>query len=281
MSYPATPGPTNYQPAPGPADGWATPSPTQPSPAQPGPGQPAGRYPQLDRLIHTEEGFKRSIRYAGPIAGILSFVLAAAVLLLVYNVITTFGSLSDNKGATFWDMFMVTTGSNGTTNPMLVAMVWGPLVAIPVIVVLLVVRALTRNSSMNKVWEKFNRGGFLADLMPTNVTVSAGRTTTSLYAFGTPNVPPEWVATAAQQVHAAVSTDPKSPDAKTYTHKLNGNLGVAGVVKAANIIDPTIPAGIFLVSQAYTGPQPMIAIPAKEDLSTYRLYGFKKDVAIG
>jgi len=241
------------------------------------------RYPQLNRLVHTEEGFRKSVRFSGGIIAILSVVLTIGVLLLVYNIVATLRTISDNglPASYFWRVFMSTAGTNGGHDPMLVAIVYGPLVALLVVIVLFILRKLTLNASLAKLYARFSQGGFLADLHQAGVTIQLGRTATQLYVLGTPNVPPDWVGTATQQINQAIMADRRSKEARTYLRAITRQVGISGIATQANQTDPSIPAGIFVVSLMARGDLPAIAVPQSDDLTKFRLYTLKRGTPVG
>jgi len=259
------------------------PSYQSPSMSQAAPSQNTSRYPQLDSILRTEDGFARTIVYKGAATTALSIVLFVAVLAVVWNLVNTFQSLNDQGlpvGQYFWRMFFEVRNTSGNVDPYFLITVWLPVIAIPVLLLLLVVRQLTKGGSIAKVYAQYRNGGFLAELVPTNINVYISNSSQGpVYVIGAPNIQPDWVTAAVQRLQAGALSDPKSKECKAYQKAISGAVarGFALLAVQANKADPGLPDGIFITAQARNLKSPVrIAIPAGNDFTTLKLYQLQK-----
>lgn len=252
---------------------------------QPPVSAPTERYPQLSRLLQTEEGFTRSVIYAGGVAKAIPSLLVLAVVALVYNIIITLQSMGkyDVPKDYFFDVFFSVTGTNGNTDPWLVFWVYAPVVLIPLLIILWIVRKVTYGSSISKVRDAYMRAGFVADLVPTGLPAAMGNRRGVVFVFGAPNVPPDAAMMAAQRIAGIASNDPKSRETKAYVAAI-GKLAAVGLGDQATQIsqaDPAIMPGIFATAQmSLNDNRPRVAIPIGNDFTKLHLYRLKKDVPI-
>jgi len=244
---------------------------------------PPDRYPQLSQFLRTEEGFKKSIRYAGSADSVVAALLMLAVLALFYNLAMTIRVITQYHIA--WNQFLreffVVKSSSGVVDPIIVFMVYAPIVAIPLIVVAWIVRRATTSSALSKLHSQFVQAGFVAELVPTHIVVTvSSRTRARLYVIGSPSVSPAWVTTAAEHMSVRASTNPKSLEARSYVKDLGKAVSktlTSGAVQARQA-DQTIPAGIFITGQSSFGAESSVrvAIPNPDDKTQLRLYRLKK-----
>lgn len=237
------------------------------------------RYPHLSQVLATADGFKRSIAYAGPLMRAAGTVLLIAVVLLMYNINSTVRSLR-GSGYTFWQMFFTTNDYNGM-NPLYVLFVWGPLVLIPVLAVLMIIRQATLSSAIAQVHADYLRGGFVADLVPTGVRFSGRNQGGYLHLFGAPNVDPATVMGAAQRV-TALSTE-KGGQARQYKAAMaklaKQKQGYQAI--EAHTADPMLPAGVFIMAQYRTNtPRPVLAVPTGNDFTRLSIHQLKKSAPL-
>ena len=273
MSY-LEPPTGSYQPGPNPQ--------FQPNP-QPNPQFPSNpQYDQLNRLLHTEDGFKNSIQIPRGIDAILGVVLVIAVLMLVRNLFMTFSAMSQwhLSSRYFWDVFFTTKNTRGQVDPGIWAAVYLPLIAIPIVIALIVVRRLTAGSVATKAFAQFNQNGFLTSLVATGIPIQMGNQKGIVYVLGAPNVPAEWVVTAAQRMTASATADRRSPETKQYVKTLRKLLqGTIGqVTRLANLADPTVPAGIFVTTGYTRMANPIRVAAPTADQTRLSLYALKKNV---
>jgi len=243
------------------------------------------RYPQLESVLRTEEGFKSSIRYSGGADAALGIVLTLALLGLVYNLVTTFRSLSNNElpvGDYFFQMFFETRGTSGSVDPTLWAMVWVPVIAVPIALILILVSRSTRGGAVAKVYDQYRQGGFIAELMPTGIPVTMGNNKGMLFLIAGPDVPADWATAAIQQLRVKANADPKSRETKDFKKKLNsaGAVGTVGQAERAIETDPTLPQGLFLTGQQNNQAPVRIAVPVGNDNKRLKLWPLQKQVPL-
>jgi len=237
-------------------------------------------YPQLKSALGTEQGFKESIRYSSVVDSVLGVVLLLAAARLIYNLVATFSSLNvaglPVRGH-FWQMFLETQGK-GVTG----AVVWLPILAVPVVIILLIGIRLTRGGAITKVYDQYRQGGFVAELIPTGIPVVSNNTRGMLFLITAPNVPPDWGQAAIEQLRRKLDTDPTSRETKAFKFALS-SLTVPGAgtqAGQANKADPSLPAGIFICSQQSNQSLVRIAVPIGDDHTRLKLWPLKKGVAL-
>jgi len=258
--------------------------PAQPAqPAQSAPVQPQEHYPQLNQILHTEDGFRRSIKFTGGADAVLGFVLAVALIALAYNVLSTFQSFSLNNLTVtpqhFWWLFTSTTNTSGDFSPMLWAMIYVPLIAIPVIIIVLIVKRVTLAGSIAKVYDRFMQGGCIMDMLPTGVKWQVGNNKGQFYVAGPSSLPSDWLPAAAQRIAGIAANDPKSKQTKDYLKGLAKAAPTVSTVGPAGLGDPGLPQGIYLSLLTAHDGRPRIAVPEKAT-GRFNLYALKKDVPI-
>ena len=241
-----------------------------------GAGTPASasRYPQLEAVLGTEEGFRRSIRYTSGADTALVSVLALAVLGVFYNVMTALDSL-DKQGLSVREyllpMLFAVRNTSGNIDPVFWATVWLPIIAVPVMLGLLIYSKATRGGAILKVYEQYRRAGFVAELMATGVSVNLNNSFGALCAFASPNVPPEWMPAAIQQL--------RSQSVETLSGAVAMGFGKQAV--QGKVVDPSLPEGIFITGQAKNNKSLVrIAVPIGDDYTRLKLWPLKKDVPL-
>ena len=248
---------------------------------------PQERHPQLNRILHNEDTFGRSIVFTNGLDAARVAFIFIAVIGFGYNLIAklqAFGR-SGRPWGYFFQNFFDMHDANGYIDVGIAATIYAFIIAIPICIILSIAKKLTVNSSITKLYDQFNRNGFVADLVPTGLIIPVGNTKGQIFAFGAPNVTPEWVQGAVQHMVAAVTTEPKSREAKAYFKALSKVAIVGGLtgIQAgeANRADPSIPPGIFVTSQTRnTDTRPRVAVPVGNDFTKLRLYSLKKNVPI-
>jgi len=253
--------------------------------AQPTTAQPQDRYPQLNQILHSQEGFRRSIRFTGGADKVLSFVLAVALIALAYNVLTASQSFSRNHLTVtlqhFWWLFTSTTDTTNNFSPLLWAMVYVPLIAIPVLVIVLIVKRVTLAGSIAKVYDRFMQGGCVMDLLPTGVKWRIGNNQQGqFYVAGPSTLPSDWLPAAAQRIAAVAANDPKGKQTKEYLKGLAKAAGTVSTVAPASLGDPSLPQGIYLALLLGHDGRPRIAVPDAKGTGRFNLHALKKDVPI-
>jgi len=244
---------------------------------------PTDHYPQLNQILHTEEGFRRSIKFTGGADSVLGIVLGIAVLALAYNILSTIQSFApDGLTVTpqhFWMLFTSTIDTTGQFSPLLWAMIYLPLIAIPVIIVLLIVKRLTLDGSIRKVYEKFMQGGCLMDMVATGVRWQVGNNKGQFYVAGPSTLPPDWLPAAAQRIAGVAANDPKGKPTKDYLKGLAKAAPTTGTLSPASLGDPGLPQGIYLaLLVAAQNGRPRIAVP--DGTGRFNTYALKKEVPV-
>lgn len=119
------------------------------------------------RQLATREGFEKAVVPASGVTKALKAVLVIGVVLLAYNIFSTVRTLMENSApaSRFFEVFFSTLGTTGSTDPMLVLIVWGPVVVIPVAAILLVISMATRNGRYETAFSSYSSGGYVASAL--------------------------------------------------------------------------------------------------------------------
>ena len=256
---------------------------------QPAPATAQDKYPRLNRLLHSEEGFKRNIVEGGG--------AAAAILLLVVFAIGTFGyncymavkairgagySVSLNK---FIDMFIAGDDESKRIAG-LGLLVWLMLFCVAAAVVLWVIRRVRLNATLTKLYDRFCQKGFLAELTPAGVTIDVGnKLQADLFVFGLPGVSSEWVVWAAQQLWIANTGNPPGRLSETQSKALLklAHDAFGDDARQLNEADSSIPPGVFVIAELVVPELAhmsageglvRVAVP-RDDLTKVKLYTVK------
>jgi len=237
------------------------------------------QYPQLSRTLRTEDGFKDNVRVTTTLDMIFGVILAIALFFLVINIIDTVSSLSKQNlpASDFLTMFFITYDQNGF-NARLWAEVWLPIIAIPILVILLIISAVTRGSTLSKAAEQFSRGGFVSNLVSTGIRIQTGRNEYStVCTLADPSVPLDWARSAAQQM----STATKSSGARDYLKALRHARLNSSWAKPASQVDQSVPAGLYLTYLSGNLHNAVrVAVPDASNSGRFRLYTLKKKTAL-
>lgn len=75
--------------------------------------------------------------------------LVIGIVLLALNIFNTARTVAEYPGIDFMDVFWVTEGTNGANNVRLMVQVWGPVVLIPLGIILLIVAVVTRKGNQD------------------------------------------------------------------------------------------------------------------------------------
>ncbi|GAA3593026.1 hypothetical protein GCM10022198_16120 [Klugiella xanthotipulae] len=131
----------------------------------------------VSHTLSTSEGFSRHVKPESALGKALAVVGFIALLLLMYNVFSTVsGALDSGLGSRYWlPLFFSTLGENGNVNPILVAYVWGPVIALPIVLVLWVLRLATRRQLAEKVFAAYSQGGFLVKALGLPLAFNQGK----------------------------------------------------------------------------------------------------------
>jgi len=197
--------------------------------------RPYEQYPQLSQTLRTQAGFKDNVQLSYNPRWTLILTSVGLVLGLVFLGGWIFYSPAFAFGSLLIPLSLFIFGGN----------------------------ALAKSpAAYSKAAERFHQGGFVAALRPTGINwiinTSKGHYYKYVYTMADPRVPPDWATTAAQRMSAIAS----SPNYSTwYTGTLavdarsapprGGGMSTSWDgrpwARPANQIDPTIPAGIYLV----------------------------------
>ncbi|WP_125107060.1 MULTISPECIES: hypothetical protein [Gulosibacter] len=75
--------------------------------------------------------------------------LVIGIVLLALNIFNTARTVAEYPGIDFMDVFWVTEGTNGASNVRLMVQVWGPVILIPLGIILLIVAVVTRKGNQD------------------------------------------------------------------------------------------------------------------------------------
>jgi len=239
-------------------------------------------YPQLESALSTADGFKRSVRYASRADTVLMYALLLCVLGVFSNAMITFNSLNGRPVRDyFWPLFFEVRNRAGNIEPAYWAFAWLPIIAVPVILILLIVGRLTRGGSVLKVHNQYRQAGFVAQLVPTGIPVVSSNKN-MLFLIAGPDVPPDWVPAAIEKLRVKLNTDPTSSETKAFKFAVASATvpGAGTQAGQANKADPSLPEGLYICSQQNNQSPVRIAVPAGKDPTRLKLWPLKKNVPL-
>jgi hypothetical protein len=266
--------------------------PGYPQPVGPASGYPPAANPDLDPYgrvrakLQTVEGFGEAVSYHNASNRVINGVLTIFAAALGWNLVSTIRSLLQQSINIryFLDVFLSVQDARGGVNPWFVFIVWGPLVCIPVVIVVLIVRKATWKSSLEKGWQRYKATGFLAPCLPVGVVI--GNSKFQLAILASPLAPPPQVAAIANYL-GELARDPKSPAAKEFNKRLVKARLLARTTVAAAAVDQTLPPGLFFTALApavlngadIRQRRPFVVIPG--DQSKAQIFTLKPNEPIG
>lgn len=200
------------------------------------------------RQLSDVQGFQKAVSPASVAAKGFGVALVIGLLLLAYNLVSTFRTLSEyNRGSeSFFDVFLSTTGENFQTDPILVAYVWGPIILIPVALVLLVVSRLTSRKRAEAAFTAYSQGGYAAKALGLPVRYAVNNTRVVPQVLVPAHLGTEDVAAWMSGVAQSVSTLDKA-GTKKLTKTLVSKLGKPEVAIPAETVFPGSPPFAMLV----------------------------------
>jgi len=222
--------------------------------------------PNLDRLVHSHEGFKRAVGFVSG-ATIAVWVIALFFLVAagmwVYETVKWTAHLGEPK-ARFWTHLLAFTDGYGNLTDL-----GAPMVVAGLCLVLMIVFGIfakvTRTATLTKMYDRFCNGGFLTVLIPTGVTTRVGsKLTMHVYVLGDADMSMDGVSWAAQRIHSS-TVDAHGADYRAAMEgALKDNTDEAVEMRQ---FDPTVPAGLYasLSLVEFTDVVPYVAIPKGSD----------------
>lgn len=211
-------------------------------------------YATLPPMKMSLEEFRRTAVVPRKVAGFATVVGGILLLLLLNNARSAWESMDRNPWASFWDLFWTTTGTGGKTDPILVALVWGPVVLLPIILVLVVVDLLTHEGRVDKAYQRYLQDGWLAEQVPTGLTVKAGRAQVEVVVLSGPGQPAAGLAEGVARVGARVSAMDKK-------QRRAWDAAVAGRVQAGFAVGelmPELPPMVFACARQGKTPHAIV-----------------------
>ena len=234
----------------------------------------AERYPNLDATLRSRDGFAKSVMQPDRTNMVLTLIGIVAVLLIAYNAVRASRITWAHTAPSFFDVHL----RDGSLSPLLVILVYVPLVAVIAVVAAFAVGRATRAARLNRLYDRFCASGFLTLLIQTAITIKINDKPCTVFLFGQPGVPTEWVRAAARQVHDTAITNPPTREASLYAGSLakltRGEVGDWGMEYAYELreVDSRVPAGIYLMAQKTVNTDPRVAIPLGKNTSKLGLY---------
>jgi hypothetical protein len=206
------------------------------------------RYPRLRYELQDRSTFESDIEYTNAGDIWIGAALLIAFGAMGYNLVSTLRTIWSSKWLSMGDFFEVFM-STDDGNPIFVILVYAPFVCLVVGVVAWLVKRATLRSSVDAVHQEYLAGGFLADIWVTGGQLTVGKETQIIVAYAPPGFPDETVQAFGNWL-AAVSHDPSNPANKDIMKSI-GNIPNDTTAPALAItIDPTWPAGLWLVRSA-------------------------------
>jgi len=232
------------------------------------------RYPQLDDALRTREGFVTSVDArsdAYPFLIVIFFVGVAAMIAALWL------ALPYKPARLTWWQALLWFGPHGVgPDPTQIVITWLGLALIVVGGVWAIARQVGRHGAANRLFDRYQRGGFLARLTATGIPVRRGRATVPLFAFASPDVPDDVAVAAIERLRASAS------DSLAYVIRL-GRLTRSFLARgrALSRMDDAMPDGVFVTSRprVWSGGQLRVAVPVASDPTTVALFRLNRDVS--
>jgi len=228
--------------------------------------------PNLDRLVHSHEGFKRAVGFvSGATIGVwvVAIFFLGAVGMWVYETVKWTAHLGEPRTRFWTHLFAFTDGYGNLTDlgaPMVVAAM-----CLVLMIVLGIFAKLTRTATLTKMYDRFCNGGFLTVLVPTGVTTRVGsKLTMHVYVLGDADTSMDAVSWAAWRIQTS-TVDAHGADYRADMEgALNDNTDEAVEMRQ---FDPTAPAGLYasLSLVEFTDVVPYVAVPKGPDRSRMTL----------
>ncbi len=171
--------------------------------------------PEVSAQLSNPQNFSRAVKAPSASTKALSTVGIIALALLVYNLVNTITSLNKNglSSKYFVDMFFTVESYSGSVNPILVLQVWGPILAIPLIVVLLIISLSTKDARARKVFEAYQSGGYIAVANTLPLAVVSGRVSYTPLVLLSPladaNLSADWYINQVKHIEGLTSKEKK------------------------------------------------------------------------
>ena len=200
------------------------------------------------RQLSDPQGFQKAVKPSGAASKAAAVALVIGLLLLAYNLVSTFRTLSENSVGSerFFEVFTSTTGQNFSTDPMLVAYVWGPIVLIPLALVFLVVSRLTAKQRTDRAFAAYSSGGYAAKALGLPVRYAANNSQVVPQVLVPPHLGTEevsrWMSGVAQTI-----TSLDKAGAKKLNKTLVSKLSRPEVAVPAETVFPGSPPFALLV----------------------------------
>jgi hypothetical protein len=207
----------------------------------------------------TLEEFRARVKVphgVGAAAGVVAGILA---LLLIYNIRSAADSMDANPWASFWDLFWTTTGESGGTDPVLVALVWGPVVLLPVVLILWVADLVTHPARVARVHQEYLTAGWVGEQVPTGLRVTIGRAAHDLVVLAGPGLAPVQLSEPVRQMAMRVEAmDRKTRRAWDAQAAAGAQAGFA-----VGDLMPELPAGAIACTRRGKGDHVVVVEGAK------------------
>ena len=200
------------------------------------------------RQLSDPQGFQKAVSPSGAAAKAATIALVIGLLLLAYNLVSTFRTLSENDlgSESFFEVFTSTTGQNFSTDPMLVAYVWGPIVLIPLAIVFLVVSRLTVKQRADRAFAAYSSGGYAAKALGLPVRFTANNSQVVPQVLVPPHLGSEEVSRWMSGVAQSITTLDKA-GSKKLAKTLASKLAKPEVAVLAETVFPGSPPFALLV----------------------------------
>lgn len=214
------------------------------------------------RQLSTREGFEKAVVPASAVRSGLQGAVAVGLVLLAYNVISTIQTLvrNDQPASQFFTVFFSTDGETGGDDVKLLFFVWGPVVALPIALILLLVSRATRDSRYDTAFTRYSDGGYAAVAHGLPITFAIGRSKFVPQVlvpaqYGTAEVS-QWFDSLAVAVHGL-----DKAGSKKLTKSLTRSLKQDDVtIPAATVFPGAPPFALLVRAYSVTGAQTIRAV---------------------
>jgi len=233
------------------------------------------RYPVLDGVLHTQDGFKRFVTGGRSIDTVFWWVIIALAVAAVANGLATAGTMQSMHvpASAFFRLLFDTTrdGSGSGMHALDLVLVGCFVVALALAVILEIVRKVMYGSTIQRMFDSFMRGGFVFEYVPTGWSwylpgFRGGINSAYVQLFAHPSVPRANVEAFIQNM--AAMQQQATPEAAAYMSAIQKLSKKAGSDHGIQLrrVDASVSPGIYITWSMFPSPTgPSVAVPDGDD----------------
>lgn len=203
---------------------------------------------QLQHELSTPEGFTSRTAHKRGSVGAAWTLLIAGGIGLVWNLINTFMAVQGTSMRFFGKVFFSAKSSRADFDPIVALYVWGPFLAIPLGLILLIFAAATATNAKRALFERFQQRGYIAqqEILGLELKIAGQNNTETLTALSSPELGEERFMHEVAALRGMLDTTPPKELKPVKKRLATAALRATGV--EANTIWPEAPDGLILAT---------------------------------